>query len=57
MIISGPERGRIWSDNRVDDEDLKPFLDEHDALMTFTRWYLTWLEGAERQLAPVPAAD
>ncbi|KOU30719.1 cell wall assembly protein [Streptomyces sp. WM6373] len=57
LIISGPERGRIWFDNRADDEDLKPLLDEHDAPMTFTRWYLTWLERAERQLAPVPPAD
>ncbi|QES46579.1 SMI1/KNR4 family protein [Streptomyces venezuelae] len=57
LIISGPERGRIWSDNRVDDEDLKPLLDDTGAPMTFARWYLTWLEKAERQLASLPAAD
>ncbi|MBO0657195.1 SMI1/KNR4 family protein [Streptomyces triculaminicus] len=56
LIISGPERGRIWSDNRADDEDLKPLLDDNGASMTFARWYLTWLEKVERQLASVPAA-
>ncbi len=57
LVISGPERGRIWSDNRVDDEDLEPLLDDNGAPMTFVRWYLTWLEKAERQSAAVPAAD
>ncbi|MEU7337953.1 SMI1/KNR4 family protein [Streptomyces sp. NPDC007074] len=57
LIISGPERGRIWSDNRVDDEDLKPLLDDNGAPVTFAHWYLTWLEKAERQVASVRAAD
>lgn len=56
LIISGPERGRIWSDNRVDDEDLKALRDDDGAPMTFARWYLTWLDEAERQLASTPAA-
>ncbi|MEW2180311.1 hypothetical protein AB0890_28800 [Streptomyces sp. NPDC005406] len=51
LIISGPERGRIWSDNRADDEDLEPLLDGNGAPMTFAHWYLTWLEEAERQSA------
>ncbi|MER5478313.1 SMI1/KNR4 family protein [Streptomyces sp. NPDC002734] len=55
LIISGPERGRIWSDNRVDDEDLTPLLDDNGEPMTFSRWYLTWLEKAEQQLASTPA--
>ncbi|MFJ4781309.1 SMI1/KNR4 family protein [Streptomyces sp. NPDC088762] len=57
LIISGPEGGRIWSDNRADEEDLKPLLDDHGTPMTFTRWYLTWLERAERQLALAPVPD
>ncbi|MER7757960.1 SMI1/KNR4 family protein [Kitasatospora sp. NPDC097643] len=47
LIVSGPERGRIWSDNRVDDEDLVPLLDERGEPMTFTRWYLDWLDECE----------
>lgn len=49
LIISGPEQGRIWSDNRVDDEDLTPLLDERGEPTTFARWYLTWLDESERQ--------
>ncbi|MFE3516277.1 SMI1/KNR4 family protein [Streptomyces sp. NPDC059166] len=56
LIMSGPERGSIWSDNRVDDEDLKPLLDDTGGPMTFARWYLTWLEKAERQPASALAA-
>ncbi|MFJ9854431.1 SMI1/KNR4 family protein [Streptomyces sp. NPDC101150] len=55
LILSGPERGRIWSDNRVDDEDLAPLLDERGEPMTFTRWYLAWLDESERQVLSAPA--
>lgn len=50
LIISGPERGRIWSDDRADDVDLAPLLDESGEPMTFTSWYLAWLEASERQV-------
>ncbi|MFH8382995.1 SMI1/KNR4 family protein [Kitasatospora sp. NPDC018058] len=56
LILSGPERGRIWSDDRVDDEDLAPLLDVRGEPVTFTRWYLGWLEESERQVAGAPAA-
>ncbi len=52
LIITGPEAGRIWSDNRADDEDLAPLLDQHGAPMTFGRWYLNWLDESERQISP-----
>ncbi|MGW3045853.1 SMI1/KNR4 family protein [Kitasatospora sp. NPDC001159] len=54
LIVSGPERGRIWSDHRVDDEDLTPLLDEHGQPVTFARWYLGWLAESERQVAGTP---
>ncbi|MGW4378462.1 SMI1/KNR4 family protein [Kitasatospora sp. NPDC004531] len=50
LILSGPERGRIWSDDRADDEDLTPLLGERGEPMTFARWYLAWLDESERQL-------
>ncbi|MFD5922552.1 SMI1/KNR4 family protein [Kitasatospora sp. NPDC058201] len=49
LIINGHEQGRIWSDNRADDEDLTPLLDERGEPTTFARWYLTWLDESERQ--------
>ena len=51
LVVSGPERGRIWSDDRVDDEDLAPLLDGGGGPLTFARWYLDWLGRAEEQVA------
>ncbi|MEV7179797.1 SMI1/KNR4 family protein [Kitasatospora sp. NPDC093679] len=50
LIVSGPERGRIWSDNRIDDLDLAPLLDPDGRPVTFARWYLDWLDEAEQHL-------
>ncbi|MFD8749877.1 SMI1/KNR4 family protein [Kitasatospora sp. NPDC059577] len=50
LVISGPERGRIWSDDRVDDVDLAPLLTEQGQPVTFARWYLDWLDRAEQQI-------
>lgn len=47
IVVSGPERGRIWSDHRADDVDLAPLLDDKGEPMTFARWYLAWLEETE----------
>jgi SMI1 / KNR4 family (SUKH-1) len=54
LVASGPERGNVWSDDRADGEDLMPSAesgsrssrDDPDRL-TFSRWYLAWLEAAE----------
>ncbi|WP_405557326.1 SMI1/KNR4 family protein [Streptomyces sp. NBC_01171] len=48
LVISGPERGRMWNDDRADDVDLAPLLDEDGRPVTFARWYLDWLGHAER---------
>ncbi|MCU7826585.1 hypothetical protein [Kitasatospora sp. DSM 101779] len=46
--VSGPERGRIWSDDRIDDLDLAPLLDPDGRPVTFARRYLDWLHEAEQ---------
>ena len=56
LVLSGPERGRIWSDDRVDDVDLAPLLDGDGQPVTFARWYLDWLGRAEAQVASRAAA-
>ncbi|MER5638053.1 SMI1/KNR4 family protein [Kitasatospora sp. NPDC002227] len=48
LVVTGPERGRIWTDHRTDDMDLIPLLDDQEQPVTFARWYLTWLEQSER---------
>ncbi|MET8631114.1 SMI1/KNR4 family protein [Kitasatospora sp. NPDC004669] len=50
LVVSGPERGRIWRDDRADGVDLVPLLDDQGEPVTFARWYLDWLEDSERQV-------
>lgn len=47
LIISGTHRGTIWSDCRADDRDLAPLLDQAGHPVTFTYWYIDWLQKAE----------
>ncbi|HEY8984852.1 MAG TPA: SMI1/KNR4 family protein [Streptomyces sp.] len=54
LILTGPHRGTVWSDCRVDDTDLTPLLDPHGAPVTFAHWYTTWLERAERTALAAP---
>ncbi|WP_432176334.1 SMI1/KNR4 family protein [Streptomyces sp. Tue6028] len=56
LIISGPERGRIWSDDRADEQDLTPLLDGDGQPVTFGRWYRDWLEQAEGGTPPAGTA-
>lgn len=44
LAVSGPERGRIWSDQRAAERDLQP------TGTTFGDWYLDWLVKQEAAL-------
>ncbi|MEU9333534.1 SMI1/KNR4 family protein [Streptomyces sp. NPDC048290] len=55
LVVSGVHRGTMWSDDRADDQDLAPLLDATGAPLTFARWYLDWLDAAERETGAVPA--
>ncbi|WP_327071354.1 SMI1/KNR4 family protein [Kitasatospora sp. NBC_01302] len=48
LVVSGPERGRIWSDDRADERDLEPLLGPGQEPMTFALWYRSWLAEAGR---------
>jgi len=54
LIISGAHRGTIWSDCRADDVDMSPLLDDDGTPVTFARWYIDWLENAERIAMAAP---
>jgi hypothetical protein len=45
LIVSGPHRGQVWTDNRADDGNLDP------AAPSFSDWYMGWLDRAERTAA------
>ena len=51
LVVSGPERGRVWLDKRADYEGLSPLLDADGKRLTFLSWYRTWVEESLRQLA------
>ena len=48
LVVHGEQRGYVWNDLRADHAGLAPVVDKQGAPMTFTTWYLTWLEEAER---------
>jgi len=43
LVITGPEHGRVWNDDRADNRGLYPVLDMNGRPLSFTDWYLTWL--------------
>lgn len=50
LVVSGPDRGRMWDDRRADGIDLQPMSNADGSPMTFADWYLSWLEEAERRV-------
>jgi hypothetical protein len=50
LVLTGPETGSIWCDDRADYKGFYP-LQQHDRKrVTFLDWYRTWLDDALRQL-------
>ncbi|MEE6262656.1 SMI1/KNR4 family protein [Plantactinospora sonchi] len=47
LVVTGPERGHIWLDHRVDGRGLTPAWLPHHRRVTFGQWYLDWLETCE----------
>ena len=46
LVVSGPERGHMWSDYRVEDSDLCLITNAAGGPATFADWYLGWLDNA-----------
>lgn len=44
LIITGPEAGHIWSDDRADYKGLSPLKGSCGVRTTFHRWYREWLD-------------
>ena len=49
LVVNGPQRGYVWNDDRADYAGISPLRDTDGKQVTFTDWYLTWLENAEDQ--------
>ena len=50
LIVTGPEAGHVWADDRADDKGLAP-LGEGSRRLTFSEWYLAWMERALQESA------
>jgi hypothetical protein len=48
LVITGPEAGQVWHDERVDQGGLRPYESPAGRRLTFTEWYLDWLDDALR---------
>jgi hypothetical protein len=46
LVISGPEAGNVWNDNRADYEGFMPEQDGKKKRIHFFRWYRRWLDEA-----------
>ena len=45
LVINGPQKGFIWSDDRVDYKGIYPLRDKDNQQVTFTGWYMNWLHN------------
>ncbi|MGD8814589.1 MAG: hypothetical protein PVI78_08960 [Anaerolineales bacterium] len=43
MIVTGPERGNIWNDDRADNGGLSPLISPCGDRISFFDWYYDWL--------------
>jgi len=48
LVVTGSERGNIWQDDRVDEGGIYPVSVGERRRVTFSEWYLAWLDGAIR---------
>jgi hypothetical protein len=46
LVVTGPERGHIWCDDRADQRGLYPLRLHGADRVTFIDWYLDWLRDA-----------
>ena len=51
LVVSGPARGQMWSDETADGEGFQPICDEAGTPLGFARWYRRWLDEAATHMS------
>ena len=46
LVVTGPEAGNMWLEDRGADNGLSPFSSQHCERLTFYEWYREWLDEA-----------
>jgi hypothetical protein len=54
LVVSGPARGQIWTDDRVADGGINPLLTADGNRMNFLDWYSNWLDESLQTLGLNP---
>ena len=57
LIITGPEAGHVWDDERADYKGLRPLTTSTLERVRFGEWYLSWLEECLAELETLTPAD
>jgi tetratricopeptide (TPR) repeat protein len=51
LVVSGPARGQVWVDERIENCGFSPLIDADGTPLGFARWYRDWLDKAEAELS------
>lgn len=46
LVVNGEQKGFVWDDSRSDHGGISPLRDESGRQMTFSDWYMTWLNDS-----------
>jgi hypothetical protein len=49
LVVNGDQKGFVWNDYRADCGGVLPVVDESGRQVTFSGWYMSWLEEAHRE--------
>jgi hypothetical protein len=50
LVVTGLERGNVWGDERVDWKGIYPLVTEEGKRVTFSEWYISWLDDSIRSI-------
>jgi len=50
LVVTGPDRGRMWIDGRASDGGIAPISDQTGRAVTFAQWYGDWLRECFHKL-------
>jgi hypothetical protein len=46
LVVTGPERGMVWCDDRADKKGVYPLRDARGRNVSFGSWYMSWLRDS-----------
>ena len=49
LVVNGEQKGFVWNDYRADCGGVLPVVDEAGRQVSFSGWYMSWLEEAHRE--------